>query len=86
MEDQPRGDIPRVPQAPRDVPEVDTDTRGQKNPIYSSESECIVITFLRMDNHPVGWPLLYETPLGMFCLYGKVMQKLDPSFEGQFRI
>ena len=26
-----------------------------------------------MDNHPVGWPLLYETPLGMFCLYGKVM-------------
>ena len=26
-----------------------------------------------MDNHPVGWPLLYETPLGMFCLYGKVL-------------
>ena len=29
--------------------------------------------FLRMENHPKGWPLLYETPLGMFCLYGKVM-------------
>ena len=26
-----------------------------------------------MDNHPTGWPLLYETPLGMICLYGKVM-------------
>ena len=26
-----------------------------------------------MDNHPVGWTLLYETPLGMFCLHGKVM-------------
>ena len=24
-----------------------------------------------MDNHPVGWPLLYETPLGMFWLYGR---------------
>ena len=21
----------------------------------------------------MGWPLLYETSLGMFCLYGKVM-------------
>ena len=30
--------------------------------------------FLHMDNHPVGLPLLYETPLGMFCLYGKVMR------------
>ena len=29
-----------------------------------------------MDNHPVGWPLLYETPLGMFCLCGKVMLHL----------
>ena len=26
-----------------------------------------------MDNHHMGWPLLYETPLGMICLYGKVM-------------
>ena len=26
-----------------------------------------------MDNHPMGWPLLYEAPLGMICLYGKVM-------------
>ena len=26
-----------------------------------------------MDNHPLGWPPLYETPLGMFCLFGKVM-------------
>ena len=30
---------------PRDVPEVDPDTRGQINPISSSKSECIVITF-----------------------------------------
>ena len=29
--------------------------------------------FVCMDNHPTGWPLLYETPLGMICLYGKVM-------------
>ena len=27
-----------------------------------------------MDNHPTGWPLLYEAPLGMICLYGKVMR------------
>ena len=26
-----------------------------------------------MDHHPMGWPLLYKTPLGMICLYGKVM-------------
>ena len=30
-------------------------------------------SFLSMDNHPTGWPLLYETPLGMICLHGKVM-------------
>ena len=29
--------------------------------------------FLRMDNHPTGWPLLYETPIGMICLYRKIM-------------
>ena len=29
--------------------------------------------FLRMDNHPMEWLHLYETPLGMICLYGKVM-------------
>ena len=28
-----RGDTPRVPKAPRGVPEVDPDTRGQENPI-----------------------------------------------------
>ena len=26
-----------------------------------------------MDNHPMGWLLLYQTPLGKICLYGKVM-------------
>ena len=31
--------------------------------------------FLRMDNHPPGWPLLYETPLGMIFLYGKVLRQ-----------
>ena len=40
-----RGDIPRVPQAPRDVPEVDPDTRGQENPISTSTDESIGITF-----------------------------------------
>ena len=30
-----------------------------------------------MDNHPMGLPLLYEIPLGMFCLYGKVMKSLQ---------
>ena len=34
----------------------------------------VLLLLLHMDNHPVGWPLLYETPLGMFCLYGKVMR------------
>ena len=24
----------------------------------------------------MGWPLLYETPLGMICLYRKVMTQL----------
>ena len=28
--------------------------------------------FLCLYNHPMGWPLLYDTP-GMFCLHGKVM-------------
>ena len=28
-----------------------------------------------MDNHPKGWPLLYETPCGMIGLYGKVMSR-----------
>ena len=32
-----------------------------------------------MVNHPTGWPLLYETPLGMICLYGKVMQTAPPA-------
>ena len=35
-----------------------------------------------MDNHPVGWPILYETPLGMFCLYGKVMSYISADLFG----
>ena len=33
-----------------------------------------------MNKHPMGWPLLYEyeTPLGMICLYGKVMVPPPP--------
>ena len=34
-----------------------------------------------MDNHPMGWPLLYETPPGMFCLYGKVMDSASHHIE-----
>ena len=58
---------------PRDVPEVDPDTRGPENHISTSMDESIGITFCVMDNHPMGWPLLYETLLGMICLYRKVM-------------
>ena len=34
-----------MPQAPRDVPEVDPDTQGQENPISTSTDESIGITF-----------------------------------------
>ena len=30
-----------------------------------------------MENHLTGWPPIYETPLGMICLYGKVMEGTD---------
>ena len=30
---------------------------------------------METDNHPMGWPLLYETPLEMFYLCGKEMDK-----------
>ena len=61
-------------QLQRDVPEVDPDTRGQENHISMSTDKS-------MDNHPVGWQLLYETPLGMFCLYGKVMLHTATIYE-----
>ena len=38
----------------------------------STETVSRYSTTLLMGNHPVGWPLLYETLLGMFCLYRKV--------------
>ena len=31
-----------------------------------------------MDNHPMGWRHLYETPLGMICLHEKEMMYLLP--------
>ena len=65
-----RGDTPRVPKAPRGVPEVDPDTRGQENPISSSMDESIVIILPVLNNHPKGWPHQYETSQGMFCQYG----------------
>ena len=65
-----RGDTPRVPKAPRGVPEVDPDTRGQENPISLSTDKSIVIILPVLSNHPKGWPLQYETSQGMFCQYG----------------
>ena len=62
-----RGDIPRVPQAPRDVPEVDPDTRGQEKPYKHEHGRLYCHYFCRMDNHPMGWPHLYkDTPKGCF--------------------
>ena len=53
-----------------EVTEVDPDTRGQENPISTCTDQSIGITFCVWTIIP-GWPLLYETPLGMICLYGK---------------
>ena len=53
----------------RDVPEVDPETRGQENPLSTSTDKSIGNTFC-------VWtiiPLLYVTPLGIICLYRKVM-------------
>ena len=55
-----RGDIRRVQQAPRDVPEVDPDTRGQEKPYMHEQGRKYWHYFCRMGNHPMGWPLLYE--------------------------
>ena len=56
-------DIPRVPQVPRDVPEVDPDTRGQEKPYKHEHGRKYWHYFCRMGNHPTGWPLLYkDTP------------------------
>ena len=30
----------------------------------------------------MGWPLIYNTPLGMFCLYGKVMRDVNENERG----
>ena len=56
---------PWVPQAQRDVTEVDPDTQVQEIPISMSTDESICATFC---------VLLYETPLAlwMFCLYNGV--------------
>ena len=45
---------------PRGPPEVDPDTRGQKNSISSSMYESIFQYFAGMANHHAGWPLLYQ--------------------------
>ena len=44
-----RGEIPRVPQALGDVPEVDPDTRGQKNPISTSTDKILALVQFLMD-------------------------------------
>ena len=51
-----------MPQAPRDVPEVDPDTRGQENPISTSTDESIGITFgYGQSSHGVATPIR-DTP------------------------
>ena len=55
-----RGDTPRVPKAPRGVPSVDPDTRGQENPTSLTKDKSIVIILSMLTIHPKGWPLLYE--------------------------
>ena len=65
-----RGDTPRVPKAPRGVPEVDPDTRGQENPISLSTDESIVNILPVWSIIPRGGHSYTKTPHGMFCLYG----------------
>ena len=60
-----RGDTPRVPKAPRGVPEVDPDTRGQENPISSSADESIVNIL------PVWSIIPRGHPTGCFVYTGK---------------
>ena len=65
-----RGDIPRVPKAPRDVPEVDPDTRGQEKPYKHERGRLYCHYFCRMDNHPTGWLLLYDdTPRDVLSIW-----------------
>ena len=65
-----RGDTPRVPKAPRGVPEVDPDTRGQENPISLSTDKSIVNILPVWSIIPRGGHSYTKTPHGMFCLYG----------------
>ena len=65
-----RGDTPRVPKAPRGVPEVDPDTRGQENPISSSTDKSIVNILPVWSIIPRGSHSYTKPPHGMFCLYG----------------
>ena len=77
-----RGDTPRVPKAPRGVPEVDPDLRGQENPISPRTEESIGITFSEersddpYEQAPLGMLVTYTEPyeqasLGMNVLYVK---------------
>ena len=71
-----------MPKAPRSVPEVDHDLRGQENPISPWSDESIGITFSEeRSDDPYKQTLLgklvtYTDPyeqagLGMICLYVK---------------
>ena len=71
-----------MPKAPRGVPEVDPDTRGQENPISPSTDESIGITFSEArsadpyEQAPLGMLVTYTDPyeqagLGIFGLYVK---------------
>ena len=49
-------------------PSVDPPHTRSEKPYMLERERVYCHYFLRLDNHPVGWPLLYKTPLGMFCL------------------
>ena len=66
-----RGDTPRVPKAPRGVPEVDPDTRGQENPISSSTDESIVIILPVWSIIPRDGHSYTRHPKGCFVYTGK---------------
>ena len=69
---QPRGH-PKGAAGPEGCPQGRSRHTRSGKPLKHEHGQKYWHYFLCMDNHPTGWPLLYETPLGMICLYEKVM-------------
>ena len=67
VEESTKGVPPRVPQAPRGAPEG----KRSVDPISTSTDKSIGITFCIWTITP--WFHLDDTPLGLICLYVKVM-------------